>query len=134
LTELIDFRITLPVNRWTIFCEFTCRSLFGYCHGVACDVTSVGQHSGLTRPPAVFWERIVFRVSRQGGMPPWVVCGAWMICDTVYSRLPLAGQQAHESAVRSLVRCAVGAVTWWRLCLLPTRALNAKYDYRLITG
>jgi len=48
-------------------------------------------------------------------MPPWVVCGAWVICDTDYSNLPLASQQAHESAVRSLVRCAataVGAVTW----------------------
>ena len=45
------------------------------------------------------------------------VGGLWclVICDTVYSRLPLAGQQAHESAVRSFVRCAdaaVGAVTW----------------------
>jgi len=60
-------------------------------------------------------------------MPPWVVCGAWVICDTVYSRMPLAGQQAHESVVHSLVRCddaAVGAVTWWRLCLLPTCVLN----------
>jgi len=84
----------------------------------------VGQDSGLTRPPAVFWELIVLRTSRQGSMPPWVVCGAWVICDIVYSRLPLAGQQAHESAVCSLVRCAAAAVTWWRLCLLPTCVLN----------
>jgi len=81
-------------------------SLFG-CSAIATasPVTSVREEHGLTRPPAVFWELIVFHASRQGGMPPWVVCGAWVICDTVYSRLPLAGQQAHESAVRSLVQC-----------------------------
>ena len=73
---------------------------------MASRATSVGQDSGLTRPPAVFWEPIVFRASWQGGMTPWVVCGAWVICDTVYSRLPLAGQQAHESVVHSLLRCA----------------------------
>jgi len=89
--------------------------LFGCFHSVACDERGTRQRLDKTRPPAVSWELIVFRVSRQGGMPPWVVCGAWVICDTVYSRLPLAGQQAHESAVRSFVRCAdaaVGAVTW----------------------
>jgi len=80
----------------------------------ASRVMSVGQDSSLTRPPAVFWELIVFRASRQAGIPPWVVCGAWVICDTIYSRRPLAGQQAHKSAVRSLVRCAAAAaaVTW----------------------
>jgi len=91
---------------------------------MASRVTSLGQDSSLTRPPAVFCELIVFRVSQQGGMPPWVVCGAWVICDTIYSRQPLAGQQAHEGVVRSLVRCAaaaVGAVTWLRLWRLNLR-------------